>query len=100
MLLEFERLRKSKIKNTLVLLKNMAFYTLWTSKVEFTHEIVDPRDGMPLNKKLCLLKKEWHIEMLNHLGMIQQGFQFGKFDENHVENVDETHQQWENNRLL
>jgi hypothetical protein len=39
------------------------------------------------------VEKELQIEMgtTYHLGVLQRGFQLGEFDENVMENIDETH---------
>jgi hypothetical protein len=44
-------------------------------------------------KLSCSLGKELQIQMQasHHLGILQRGFQTGIFDENLIENIDETH---------
>ena len=114
---EFNRLKKSSVKFSSQLLRELAISILVAPNSIFTANSVDPKDNVLLITKIthswmnqfidshnivflsqrgrltCSPKKELQIEMETayHLGILQRGFASGEFDENLMENLDETH---------
>ena len=114
---EFDRLKKSGVKFSSQLLRELAVSILVASDSIFTANSVDPKDNVLLITKIthnwmnqfmdshnivllsqrgrltCSPEKELQIEMETtyHLGILQRGFASGEFDENLMENLDETH---------
>jgi hypothetical protein len=113
----FEYLKRSAIKFSAKLLYELALSVLLGPDSIFTEQSWDPKDNKLLTKKICYswiqqfmdvhnivllsqrgrltcsVEKELQIEMgtTYHLGVLQRGFQSGKFDGNVMENIDETH---------
>ena len=113
----FERFKKSGVKFSARLLIELAMTSLLDSTSPYTTLSRDPRDNVLLIEKLtnswlqqfmfvhnivllsqsgrltCSPQKEREIEMHTafHLGVLHRGFSNGTFDENLMENIDETH---------
>jgi hypothetical protein len=116
LLVAFDLFRKTGVKFSSKLLIELALSVLLDPTSIYTVQSRDPKDNRLLIEKLnhswiqkfmdvhnivllskrgklsCSLGKELQIEMqaVHHLGVLQRGFQIGIFDENLIENIDET----------
>ena len=114
---EFDRLKKSGVKFSSQLLRELAISILVAPDSIITANSIDPKDNVLLITKIthswmnqfmdshnivllsqrgcltCSPKKELQIEMETayHLGILQRGFASREFDKNLMENLDETH---------
>jgi hypothetical protein len=117
LLVAFDLFRKTGVKLSSKLLIELALSVLLDPTSIYTTQSRDPKDNRFLIEKLnpswvqrfmdvhnivllsqceklsCSPGKELQIEMqaAHHLGVLQWGFQTGIFDENLIENIDETH---------
>jgi hypothetical protein len=113
----FDMFRKIGVKFSFKLLIELALLVLLDPTSIYTAQSRDPKDNRLLIEKLnhswvqrfmdvhnivllsqcgklnCSPGKEIQIEMqvAHHLGVLQRGFQTGIFDENLIENINETH---------
>lgn len=117
LLQSFEVYKDMGVKFSSALLIELALSILFAPDSPYNNQSRDPKDDRLLNEKLtyswiqqfkdvnnivllsqrgrltCSPEKENQIEMNTayHLGVLQRGFQSGVFDENLIENLDETH---------
>jgi hypothetical protein len=115
LLVAFDLFRKTGVKFSSKLLIELALSVLLDPTSIYTTQSRDPKDNRLLIEKLnhscvqrfmdvhnivllsqcgklnCSPGKELQIEAAHHLGVLQRGFQTGIFDENLIENIDETH---------
>jgi hypothetical protein len=117
LLVAFDLFRKTSVKFSPKLLIELALSVLLDPTSIYTSQSRDPKDNSLLIEKLnhswvqrfmdvhnnvllsqrgklsCSPGKELQIEMQagHHLDVLQRGFQTGIFDENLIENIDETH---------
>ena len=113
----FEQYKKASVKFSSKLLIELALLILLDQTSPYTIQLRDSKDNRILVEKLthcwmqqfmhvhnvvllcqrerltCSPEKEMQIEMHTafHLGVLHRGFQSGVFDENLMENIDETH---------
>ncbi|KAG0620447.1 hypothetical protein M758_4G216500 [Ceratodon purpureus] len=112
-----EQYRKSGVKFSAKLLRELALSILTAPDSEFNIHSIDPKDNILLTAKItnswiqqfmdsqnivllsqrgrliCSPSKELHIEMHTafHMGVLRRGFLSGIFHEHLMENLDETH---------
>ena len=113
----FENYKRAGVKFSPKLLCELAMSVMLAPDSIYGSESRDPKDNKLLTEKICYswaqqfmdvhnivvlfqrgrltcsVEKELLIEMETayHLGVLQKGFQSGEFDENVMENLDETH---------
>lgn len=117
LLQSFEIYKTSGVKFSPALLIELALSILLALDSPYNAQSTDPKDNILLTEKIthtwiyhfmdahsivllsqrgrltCSPEKEQQIEMSTafHLGILHRGFQSGDFDENLIENIDETH---------
>jgi hypothetical protein len=117
LLAAFEYFKRSGVKFSAKLLCKITLSIMLGQNSIFREQSRDPKDNKLLTEKICYswiqqfmdvhnivllsqrgrltcsIEKELQTEMgtTYHLGVLQRGFQLGKFDENVMENIDEMH---------
>ncbi|DBA03199.1 TPA: hypothetical protein N0F65_003919 [Lagenidium giganteum] len=89
LLSKFSRLRKLGLQFDSQLLRQVAIQVLKESKADFMEKI---RDDSDRDKQVSTEKTQAIREKVTkHLGVLRRGFVDGEFDEDTIDNVDETH---------